>query len=56
MADTIMKGGGSGNHLDALVPELWSANFYPTLLENLPFIDVVDRSYEGEIAALGDTV
>lgn len=53
MADEIMTG---DVELDAIRPELWSANFYPTLLERLPFNDSVDRSYEGEIQALGDIV
>lgn len=53
MADQIMR---KSVEMDALTPELWSANFYPTLLEKLPFNDVVDRRYEGEIRALGDQV
>lgn len=46
----------ASNELDAIVPELWSAKFYPTLKERLPFITSVAREYEGEIQALGDTV
>lgn len=46
----------AGTELDALRPEIWSANFYPTLLEALPFNDSVARSYENEIKALGDIV
>lgn len=42
--------------LDALRPEIWSANFYPTLLEALPFNDSIARNYEGEISKLGDKV
>lgn len=53
MADQILR---KSSELDAITPELWSANFYPTLLESLPFNDVVDKSYEGEIRALGDIV
>lgn len=53
MADGVLR---KGTELDAIVPELWSAAFYPTLLEALPMNDVVDRSYEGEIRALGDIV
>ena len=53
MADEVLR---KSTELDAITPEIWSANFYPTLLEKLPFNDVVDRSYEGEIRALGDTV
>lgn len=51
--DEIMR---ASTELDALVPELWSAAFYPTLLAKLPFNSSVARDYEGEISALGDTV
>lgn len=53
MADAIHR---KSTELDAITPELWSANFYPTLLESLPFNDVVSRDYDGEIKALGDTL
>lgn len=46
----------AATELDGIVPELWSAAFYPTLLEQLPFNGSVARDYEGEIQALGDTV
>lgn len=46
----------ASTELDAIVPELWSAKFYPTLKERLPFISSVATDYEGEIQALGDTV
>jgi hypothetical protein len=46
----------AATEMDALIPELWSAAFYPTLKEKLPFIASVASDYEGEIAALGDTV
>jgi hypothetical protein len=46
----------ASTELDAIVPELWSAKFYPTLKERLPFITSVSADYEGEIQALGDTV
>lgn len=42
--------------LSALRPEVWSAAFYPTLLEALPFNSSVARSYEGDIRVLGNTV
>jgi hypothetical protein len=42
--------------LAAVIPETWSANFYPTLLQNIVFADSIARDYEGEIAGLGDTV
>ena len=51
--DQIMT---AGTELSALRPEIWSANFYPTLLEALPFNDSVARNYEGEIRQLGNTV
>lgn len=53
MADQVMTG---ASHLAAVVPELWSAQFYPSLLESLPFNDSISRNYEGEIRALGDTL
>lgn len=51
--DEVMR---ASTELDGIVPELWSAAFYPTLLEALPFNGSVARDYEGEISALGDTV
>ena len=53
MADQVMVG---GTELEVLRPELWSAKFYPTLLEAMPFNSVVARDYEGEIQALGNIV
>lgn len=53
MADQVMT---AGTELSALRPEVWSAAFYPTLLEALPFNDSVARNYEGEIRALGNIV
>ena len=46
----------AATEMDALIPEIWSAAFYPTLKEKLPFIASVAGDYEGEISALGDTV
>ena len=46
----------AATEMDALIPEIWSAAFYPTLKEKLPFIASVSSDYEGEISALGDTV
>ncbi len=40
----------------ALIPEMWSAAFYPTLLASLPFAESVGRDYDREISSLGDTV
>jgi len=53
MADQIMT---SDNQLAGIKPELWSAKFFPTLLERLPFNASVARDYENEIQALGDIV
>lgn len=53
MADLVMTG---DVELNALRPELWSSAFYPTLLEALPFNDVIAKDYEGDIQALGNTV
>lgn len=53
MADVVMK---ASSEVSALIPEMWSAAFYPTLLANLPFNDSVSKEYEGDIQALGDTV
>lgn len=53
MADQIMK---SSPELSAIVPEIWSANFYPTLKEKMVFADSVSKDYENEIRNLGDTV
>lgn len=51
--DLVMK---ASSELAAVVPEFWSALWYPTLLQSLPFTDVISKQYEGEIAQLGDTV
>lgn len=42
--------------LAALIPEMWSSAFYPTLKEKLAFISCVSQDYSGEISALGDVV
>ncbi len=42
--------------MDAIIPEYWSAAFYPTLLEKFPFQASMARDYEGAIQSLGDTV
>lgn len=51
--DQVMR---ASTELSAIVPEVWAASFYPTLLEALPFNDLVSRDYEGVIQNLGDTV
>lgn len=53
MTDQVMR---ASTELAGIVPEVWSAAWYPTLLERMPFNDSVSRDYEGEIRALGDIV
>lgn len=53
MVDAVMK---ASAELDGTIPELWSAAFYPTLLEKMVFADSVSHQYEGEIQSLGDIV
>ncbi len=53
MADSIER---ASTEVDVLVPEIWSSNFYETLLATLPFKDIINKDYEGEISNLGDTV
>lgn len=52
MADQLI----STTNTAAIVPEVWSARFYEVLLVDLVYMDIVDKNYEGEIQALGDTV
>lgn len=53
MADQVMTG---DTELEALRPEIWSQSFYPTLMEALPFNDVIAKDYQGDIQAPGDRV
>jgi len=53
MANLIHR---AGTELSAITPEKWSANYYATLLEALPFASLIDNSYEGDISDVGDTV
>lgn len=53
MADQLMK---ASAEVDGLIPEIWSASFYPTLLEKMVFAGSVSQDYTGDIQALGDTV
>lgn len=46
----------SSDNLSAIVPEVWSRNYYDVLLAELPFKDLISADYEGEIRDLGDTV
>ena len=46
----------AGTELSAIVPEKWSANYYDTLLQSLPFRGAISSEYENEIQDLGDTV
>lgn len=52
MSDQLM----TSTELAAVIPELWSAKFYPSLLQALVFQDLIAKDYQGEIAGLGDTV
>jgi len=53
MVDAVMR---AGTETSGVIPELWSARFFPTLLESMVFADCVGREYENEISSLGDTV
>ncbi len=53
MSDQIMT---AATETAAIVPEVWSAKFYSTLRDRLPFIDCVSNDWEGAIANIGDTV
>jgi hypothetical protein len=53
MADEIMT---TGTELSVIVPQIWSQNYYDSLLATLPFNAVVSKDYEGEIQNMGDTV
>ncbi len=44
------------SELSAVIPEFWSAKFYPTLKESMVFASSVASDYQGDIASLGDTV
>jgi len=47
---------GTGTEVSAIVPKLWSQNYYDALLAELPMKDLISKDWEGEIANLGDTV
>lgn len=53
MADQVMT---KATELDGITPELWSAAFYPTLKEKLPYASSVSSDWEGEIQSLGDII
>lgn len=40
----------------AVVPEIWSASWYPTLLERLPWASSIGQDYQRDASALGDTL
>lgn len=46
----------AASNVSVLVPSVWSRSFYETLLTALPFNSIINRNYEGEIQALGNTV
>jgi hypothetical protein len=51
--DSVMT---SAAHLSVIIPQVWSQNYYDTLLASIAFNSIVSRDYEGEIQNLGDTV
>jgi hypothetical protein len=53
MANQVMDTAGN---LTVIVPQIWSANWYQSLLAELPFNSIVSKDWEGEIKNLGDTV
>ncbi len=54
MADALITTDGA---VTAIVPEIWSSDFYKENRENLPFRDSVSNDWEGEVVReLGDTV
>lgn len=53
MADAHMR---TSTETSVIVPEVWSKNYYDTLLAELPFESLISKDYEGEIKALGDRV
>jgi len=53
MADLVM---GTASELSVLVPEIWSRNYYDTLLSSTPFRSLIDNSYQSEISQMGNTV
>lgn len=53
MSDEVMR---ASVEMAAAIKEVWSADFYPTLLERLPFNRSVARDYEGDIQDRGDRV
>ena len=53
MADEVMT---AQVELDAINPEMWSATWYPTLLENLVWSDSIAMDYQGEMNQRGDRV
>jgi len=42
--------------LENFIPEVWSAKLFVRLRKNLVHASVINRDYEGEISAFGDTV
>lgn len=53
MADLYER---ASTELSAIVPEVWSKNYYDVLLDELPFRSIISDDYQGEIQQLGDTV
>lgn len=53
MSDELMR---SRVELNAINPEVWSSLWYPTLLENLVWVDSIAMDYQGDMNGRGDTV
>jgi hypothetical protein len=51
--DQLMR---AGTETSAIIPEVWSADFFEVLLAELPFNSIIATDYENEISDLGDTV
>jgi hypothetical protein len=53
MANQVMT---TGAQASAIIPAIWSKRSYDVLLTQLPWESCISKDYEGEIAALGNTV
>jgi hypothetical protein len=51
--DSLMT---AATEMSAIIPEIWSANYYDVLLADLPFNSIISTDYQGDINDLGDTV
>lgn len=46
----------TNNEVAAIVPELWSANYFAVLLQNLAYNSLISTEWEGEIKDLGSVI